>query len=466
MSSLAGNKDKRNYKIQQLYVRQDFDECLKLIESVLDETSDLCEYALFTKALIMRQRGQIQDSLTLFQKATAINPHNVSNLKQVGRSLYLLGKHKAAIEVYEEAQKVGTPDWECMHNKGLCMMYLKQYDRYDRNAMPWPHDSTYIQLGKVYTLADDFPAAIQIYMEALENSPENCEILTTLGLLFLRSSDNKRAYDFLGKSLSHDPCNPRTILAAGSIIQDQLDMDSALVKYRISAVQTPNSPQLWNNIGMCFFGKQRYIAAIACLKKALYLGPFEWIFRYIAAIACLKKALYLGPFEWIIAYNLGLVHLNTEQYASAFHYLSSSINLKPDFSHSYMYLAITLNRLDDFENSCSAYEKAVQVASASDGAEFVFHLNYALTLHLHGRDEQARLQLHQFHALFDDLPSEAQNSDPDMLEKVQALSRSLNMRDQDRQARLQLQLFHALFNDLPSKAQNSDLVTCWRRSRP
>ena len=33
-------------------------------------------------------------------------------------------------------------------------------------------------------------------------------------------------------------------------------MDVALIKYRIAAVQTPNSPQLWNNIGMCFFGKQ------------------------------------------------------------------------------------------------------------------------------------------------------------------------------------------------------------------
>ena len=43
----------------------------------------------------------------------------------------------------------------------------------------------------------------------------------------------------------------------------------ALIKYRVAAVQTPNSAQLWNNIGMCFFGKQRYVAAIACLKKAL-----------------------------------------------------------------------------------------------------------------------------------------------------------------------------------------------------
>ena len=52
--------------------------------------------------------------------------------------------------------------------------------------------------------------------------------------------------------------------------------------------------------------------------------------RYVAAIACLKRALYLDPFEWIISYNLGLVHLNTGQYASSFHYFSTSINLKPD----------------------------------------------------------------------------------------------------------------------------------------
>jgi hypothetical protein len=33
-------------------------------------------------------------------------------------------------------------------------------------------------------------------------------------------------------------------------------MDVALVKYRVAAAMCPNSPQLWNNIGMCFYGKQ------------------------------------------------------------------------------------------------------------------------------------------------------------------------------------------------------------------
>ena len=46
------------------------------------------------------------------------------NLKQVGRSLYLLGNHKAAITVFNEAQLLNEDDWELWHNKGLCYMYV------------------------------------------------------------------------------------------------------------------------------------------------------------------------------------------------------------------------------------------------------------------------------------------------------------------------------------------------------
>ena len=88
---------------------------------------------------------------------------------------------------------------------------------------------------------------------------------------------------------------------------------------------------------MCFFGKARYVAAIACLKRALYLDPLQWI----------------------AAFNIGLVNLNTKQYASSFHYFSVSINMKPDNVNSYMYLGITLNKLDDFSSSCQAFEKAL-----------------------------------------------------------------------------------------------------------
>lgn len=176
-------------------------------------------------------------------------------------------------------------------------------------------------------------------------------------------------------------------------------MDVALIKYRVAAVHTPNSAQLWNNIGMCFFGKSKYVAAIACLKRALYLDPFEWI----------------------ISYNLGLVHLNTGQYASAFHFFSASINLKPDFPSSYMYLAITLSRLDDFANACSAYEKAIDMES-----DHMFHLNFSITLFNHGDLTEARRQFMLFEDLYSQLDDEQRMADPEVIDQRQMLKHVLS----------------------------------------
>ncbi|RHY21043.1 hypothetical protein DYB25_006015 [Aphanomyces astaci] len=367
----------KNYLLHKLYLRQEYAECLKLIEDMLKEHQGLCEYPIYVKvALIMQHSGRIQESLQLFQAATCLNPDNKDNLKQVGRSLYLLGKHKAAIEVYEETKKLAGPeDWEIHHNIGLCHMYLKSYDlaieSFQSANNIHRHDTTFLQLGKVHTLREDFKAAISVYLEALEFSPENPELLTTVGLLYLRIGENFRAFDYLGNSMTHDPRNAKT----------------------------PNSAQLWNNIGMCFFGKQRFVAAVASLKRALYLDPFEWI----------------------TSYNLGLVHLNTGQYASAFHYFSAAINLKPDFASSYMYLAITLGRLDDFENACSAYEKAIEM-----DADHLFHLNYAITLLNNDEIERAKVQFDKFDAIFNTLDEATQSSDPEVMAQRQALLEALH----------------------------------------
>jgi len=399
-------RERQNWLIHMQYTRQDYTACLATIEAQLKECRGMSEYPIYVKALIKRQQGEINESLQLFQAATCLNPHNIANLKQVGRSLYLLARHKAALDVYEEALRIGVEDWEIWHNKGLCNMYLKQYvesaDCFKKANAIQRHDTTYMQLGKVYTLQEDYKTAIDVYLEALEFSPESPELLTTVGLIYLRLGENYKAFDFLGNSLTHDPRNPKTILAAGSIIQDHQDMDVALVKYRVAAVQTPNSAQLWNNIGMCFFGKQRYVAAIACLKRALYLDPFEWI----------------------ISYNLGLVHLNTGQYASAFHYFSTSINLKPDFPSSYMYLAITLNHLDDFDNACQAYEKAIEMEE-----DHLFRLNYAITLFNHGDAARAAEHFRAFTELYAKLDDEAKNADPEVVEQKNALASALHAPD-------------------------------------
>jgi Bardet-Biedl syndrome 4 protein len=109
---------RHNHRIHVLYVHRRFDQCASLIEAALRESTGQCEYAIHVKALIARQAGvwqrraqcpahprvsppvgaaphqhahpvcwchagQLQQSLQLFQQATALNPHNIANLKQV-----------------------------------------------------------------------------------------------------------------------------------------------------------------------------------------------------------------------------------------------------------------------------------------------------------------------------------------------------------------------------------------------
>ena len=353
--------------------------------------------------MILRIRGKIHESLEMFKKCHLLDPANIDYLKQFGRSLYLLGRHKAAIDVYDECLKIRENDWEIYFYKGLSYKYLRIYDEAIENFKKanekQKHDCTFIELGKVYTAQLNYKAAIEVYLEGLDYSPENPEILTTIGLLYIRAGENFQAFQFLGNSLTHDPENPKTILATGSIIQDKSDHDAALLKYRIAAVDNPDSAELWNNIGMWFFGKQKYVAAVACLKRALYLDPFQWI----------------------AAFNLGLVHLNTGQYASAFHYFSSAINLKPDFSNSYMYLAITLNRLNDFDSACAAFEKALEM----DQSDCTIFLNYAIVLYNNGVKEKAAELFRKSEAIYTGL--EEEDVEPEMVSQRSSLAKALGI---------------------------------------
>ncbi|KAK3755416.1 hypothetical protein QZH41_016631, partial [Actinostola sp. cb2023] len=363
-----------------------------LIQEQLQETQGMCEYALYAQALILRQEGQIQDSLDLFQQTVRISPFSADNMKQVARSLFLLARHKAALEVYNEAAKLRSKDWvsdhdicEIYHNQGVCYLYLKDFEKAKdclKHAIQYHrHDASFIQLGRIYLMEGDVESAIDTYKKAIEFSPENPELITTLGLLYLQvrvrllpggvfsgyfRGASQRAFEHLGLAMTYDPSNVKAILGAGSMIQTHGDFDVALTKYRIAASKVPESPHLWNNIAMCFFGKQKYVAAISCLKRAAYMAPFEWI----------------------IIYNLGLLHLTMQQFASAFHFLSAAITLKPKNGQLFQLLAIALTHLDDHENAIQAYEQAIML----DIDEPAVNLNYATFLYNMGDKKHASKQ--------------------------------------------------------------------------
>jgi Bardet-Biedl syndrome 4 protein len=56
------------------------------------------------------------------------------------------------------------------------------------------------------------------------------------------------------------------------------------------------------------------------------------------------------------------------------------------------------HRLDDFENACSAYDKAIDL-----GKDYLTHLNYAITLYLNDEIEKSNAQYEAYSILFSEL---------------------------------------------------------------
>ncbi len=83
---------------------------------------------MYLRALIKRYQGDVNDSLDLLRKCFNFNDNNILIMKEIGKSLSLLGKHQMAIEIYEEILIRIDNDWECLYEKGICHMNLKDYE--------------------------------------------------------------------------------------------------------------------------------------------------------------------------------------------------------------------------------------------------------------------------------------------------------------------------------------------------
>ncbi|XP_043276787.1 Bardet-Biedl syndrome 4 protein [Venturia canescens] len=356
--------ENRNWLLHKYYTRHEYRICKTLIEEELVKSNGHNEYANYLKGLILRREGRIQDSLDSFQNSYGVNSTNVNNVRQIAKSLFLLGSHKRAVEAYIEAGKMSDfPDWEIHCNLGECYIKLCESENAERELKKaielTKNESPYLALARLYVSKDRIDEAIEIYNAALSASGENEEASTELGLLYLKIGDHQRAFQEFGTVLANSPTNTKAILPMAFIMQTHREHDVALSKYKIAAQFMPESPYLWNNIGMCFFGKQKYVAAISCLKRAHYLNPLS-----------------LMP-----ACNLGRVLLTTGQPASAAIYLSAAISSEPSNPMPYLLFGLALKRLDDLDGAEKILAKAHSLAPQDPHVL----INYAVILEAVGQ---------------------------------------------------------------------------------
>jgi Bardet-Biedl syndrome 4 protein len=202
-----------------------------------------------------------------------------------------------------------------------------------------PCKEVLIASGKIYLKKGNKDQAIQRFEDALKLSPDDNNLMSTLGSLYLKAKDYEKAIDYFNKVLEVDKKYSKSLLGLAAINQLNGKFEEAYELLSMGYSSNNNSAYLWNNLGMWFFAKEKKIFAATCLKRALYLAPFEWF----------------------ISFNLGLVYLKNEQYVTAFVHMNTAANLSKNQPNVYLYLAIICSELNNDGNAKNCFERALSL---------------------------------------------------------------------------------------------------------
>uniref|UniRef100_A0AC35TMC1 TPR_REGION domain-containing protein n=1 Tax=Rhabditophanes sp. KR3021 TaxID=114890 RepID=A0AC35TMC1_9BILA len=353
--------------------------------SMKKQYKNLTEFPLYLKGLLHLEEQDFREALKCFEEAFLMNTQNQKYLLEIGRLKLFLGEQHKAILCFTKVLQMSERNWKAHYWKALAI-YLE--NRNSADSCTLAIDSlvqcpSNFKIPQVLLLASkfcfekgDIPGAIEALKRVIEMDRNNLDAMHRLGLIYSKTGNDSLAFAIYGQALSTDSSHVPSIIGAGAIIQKNGDLDVALNKYRIAAFKSNHIAVLWSNIGMCYYGKGKYVAAISCLKRANYLSPSDWQ----------------------IFYNMALIYESMQQYASAYQYCTAALSMEPANSSVVATLASILEKLTDDENACKAHLKILEV---QDEATPLRYLNYAIFEYKRYNASLSRELLRKFYQLWD-----------------------------------------------------------------
>jgi len=149
------------------------------------------------------------------------------------------------------------------------------------------------------------------------------------------------------------------------------------------------SPSLWNNLGVCYLMKRRYVASLSCLLKARQLNPLDWRIQANLGLASLHVSVnQRSVISLIAAQNFEKSHWQAVRSFSMID-KASEVNHQ-DEPLTRMLLAISLSELGATYQSRRVFAEMVvniRKSGATDQTLVAPIVNYLLFLTKHRADE-------------------------------------------------------------------------------
>jgi tetratricopeptide (TPR) repeat protein len=223
---------------------------------------------------LLLERKEYEGSLVHYWQVLQENPQRADIRYKVAVILLLSGKTQAARQELNTVLAAKPQMLEAKEALGLTYLEEKQYPQAIRLFQEvLNQDMSRVKtrhlLGIAYLAQDNPREAIRVMERASSQGAKNVGFLATLGQAYLKVKDYNRALLYLQKGHSLDPNNKKINLNIGMALAGLKRYPEAFEAFK----QGGDEAQAYNNIGVHYYLDGRYEDAAKCFQKALDLRP-------------------------------------------------------------------------------------------------------------------------------------------------------------------------------------------------
>ena len=263
-------------------------------------------------------QGQLQQALIETNKILQQHPNSVTSYNIQGAVNAGLQNFDAAIESYLKAIELKPDFSEAYNNMGVAQQNKGQ-----------------------------FKSAIESYKQAILININYAEAYNNIGKCYMKINNFKEAINYYKQAIKVKPDYFEVYNNLGFILQKNGELRTAIKYYKQALNINPNLYEIYNNMGVALHHKGDIVKAIDCFKKAIktninYAEAYSNLGNclksqknIIEAIDCYNKAININPNYAEVYNDLGNCFKDQGYLDKAIDCYKNAIKINPNYFESY-----------------------------------------------------------------------------------------------------------------------------------
>src|SRR3989442_478 len=328
---------------------------------------------------IYYNRGLNAEALTALERAVELNPDNASAHYLTAFVLGDLGRHQEARAASKRAIQLNPPLARAQTNLSLERYNAERKSREQRlREAPEPqvvegNALAHYNLGLAFRQKGYYNEALREYRLALERGEDRRLTLQAMAEVHLLKRDFPAALELYETLLREVPDSPKLWNEVGVVQHQAGRAAEAHGAYRKAVEVDQGYALAWNNLGVALAQQGDTEDAIEALRTALQLdGAFSaarlnlalllyQLRRFQLALEAYRQVLTGEPASAAAWNGIGLVLVELKRFTDARNAFVRAVEADPEHAGAHYNLSFTLSNLGDFDGALRATKRALEL---------------------------------------------------------------------------------------------------------